>query len=140
MKTLIYQHDGKVHQMCALDASAARLAPAGAELIEVEAGTSPCAQDPQSVFFDAWTLIAGRVVLDLPKAANIRLEQIRQVRDNRLKALDTEQIIALGKGDATAVAAVEARKQVLRDIPQRLDFSKAKNAYDLQHIVPPALV
>lgn len=142
MKTIIYSHQGRVHKLQAIDAEAVKqLVPAGAPFREIPQDEPPCPTDPNEYFFDAWALLEGGLVeLDMAKAAQIRLNQIRGIRNERLKELDTEQIIALGRGDAAKVAEVESKKQSLRDIPQKLNFSSAKNAYDLRHIIPPELV
>lgn len=137
MINIAYSITGKVFTLCAIDEDAAKeLVPVGAIL----ADTHICRDDPDGLFFNAWQIVGGSLVLDLKKAASLRLEQIRERRNERLKELDTDQIIALGRGDGVKVSAVEAQKQKLRDLPASLDFSSAKNAYDLQHVFPPIIV
>ena len=79
----------------------------------------------------------------LPKARQERLEQIRGLRDTRLKALDTEYIRALEgshpRGQTTADVA--ASKQTLRDLPLLADAALASlnNTDDIDAYLPAAL-
>jgi hypothetical protein len=81
----------------------------------------------------------GKFEIDMDKAAAIHLERIREARDAALVALDTQTIMAVGKGDTEALQAVEAQKQVLRDIPQTIDLSKAQLPEELAAIWPEEL-
>ena len=66
-------------------------------------------------FRDAWTIASNRIVVDKDKAQDIHLGRIRHARNKALDKLDREQLRYLG--DAAKVLEVEARKQLLRDLP-----------------------
>lgn len=92
-------------------------------------------------FRSAWTLSSGRIDHDMDKARRIHMGRIRRIRNARLGRLDTETTIAIGKGDVAAVAAIETRKQLLRDVPQKYDvaLSAATTPDDLKAIWPAEL-
>lgn len=71
---------------------------------------------------DAWTdkHDTDTVDVDMAKAREIHLGRARKGRDAALVELDVETIKALGKGDQKELAAVEAKKQDLRDLPKKL--------------------
>jgi len=76
---------------------------------------------PESrAFRDAWTDTGRAVDHDLPKVRQIHLGRLRQQRDSELAKLDAETMKALGKGDNKKRDEVEAAKQALRDMPQRV--------------------
>lgn len=84
-----------------------------------------------------WSGLA--VVVDMPTARAIHMGRIRQARDEKLAALDTETIKALGANDDVRVAEVEAEKQTLRDIPQTFDLTGARTAVELAALWPRGL-
>jgi hypothetical protein len=79
----------------------------------------------------------------LPKARHERLEQIRGLRDTKLKALDTDYIRALEgshpRGRSTTDVAAE--KQTLRDLPPFVETALAAldNTDDMDAYLPAAL-
>jgi len=79
----------------------------------------------------------------LPKARQERLEQIRGLRDTRLKALDTEYIRALEgshpRGRSTTDVAAE--KRTLRDLPPLVEGTLATldNTDEIDAHLPVAL-
>ena len=69
-------------------------------------------------FRDAWADRGGGPVgVDMPRAREIQMARIRARRDAELVALDGQQLQHLGRGRGPDVAAIEAQKQVLRDLP-----------------------
>jgi hypothetical protein len=87
---------------------------------------------------NAWEFVEGVVRHNMTRAADMQMDSIRQVRNARLSALDKEVLAALGKNDLTAIAEIEAQKEILRDIPQTYadTFSSAKTIDDLKAIWP----
>ena len=79
----------------------------------------------------------------LPKAREFRLQDIRSLRDAKLKALDTEYIRALEgshpRGSTTTDVA--AAKQALRDLPPFVETALAAldNTDDMAAYLPAAL-
>lgn len=90
-------------------------------------------------FRNAWEHSGNKVQVNMNKAREIHMNQIREVRDKKLASLDVETIKALGSGNSNAVAVVEAQKQKLRDIPQTLDLTKATTPEELKAIWPEEL-
>ena len=66
-------------------------------------------------FRDAWCDVTddSKIDIDLVKAKEIKLTNLRQVRDLELKKTDQEFIVSLSKGESTT--DIEAKKQILRD-------------------------
>ena len=91
---------------------------------------------PDRIFRNAWEHGGDKVNVNMNSAREIHLGRIRMARDKALALLDVETIKAAGKGDSEALAAVEAQKQVLRDIPQTIDLTKARTPEELKAIWP----
>ncbi|MCH8844681.1 MAG: hypothetical protein IID61_17095 [SAR324 cluster bacterium] len=62
----------------------------------------------------------GKISVDMPLARAQRLEEIRVERNRRLAALDGPWMRATGQGKTAEAAAIEAKRQHLRDIPNEL--------------------
>lgn len=67
---------------------------------------------------EAWTCRNGELSLDLPKARELRLTQLRLERAQRFAALDGEYIRAQQRGQGLEAAVVEA--EALRAMPELL--------------------
>lgn len=74
-------------------------------------------------FRAAWVDTGDDVAVDMPKARVLHLARLRQERNDLLTALDAEMLRVIA--DAKALAEVEARKQVLRDLPALPDWLAA---------------
>lgn len=83
-------------------------------------------------FRDAWTDAnpTETVDVDMEKARDIHMNNIRLLRDKKFKELDVETM----KGNN-----VQAQKQVLRDIPQTFDLSNANTPEELKILIPTEL-
>ena len=73
---------------------------------------------PTRRFREAWRVVGSGVTENLPTCRSIRLAEVRRDRDARMPQFDAEWLKATGQGDAARAAAVEARRQALRDVPQ----------------------
>jgi len=62
------------------------------------------------------------IKVNMPKARGIQMDKIRVMRDKELAKKDIEYMKALEANDGSA-AAVAAKKQELRDIPQTFDLT-----------------
>ena len=62
------------------------------------------------------------IKINMPKARGIQMDKIRVMRDKELAKKDIEYMKALEANDGSA-AAVAAKKQELRDIPQTFDLT-----------------
>lgn len=80
--------------------------------------------------------------LRLPKVRAERLEQLRSARDAKLVEMDKEANHALtGRPGQRAVAAIEADRQTLRDLPPTIEAALAAmmNTDDMEAYVPDEL-
>lgn len=83
----------------------------GDMLIELPEGW----QAPNVKYRDCWAEKDGAIVIDLAKARDQKLAEIRAERDKRLEASDKAWMVAMSKGQP--VVAINAEKQALRDLP-----------------------
>jgi hypothetical protein len=81
-------------------------------------------------FRDAWKVKTGGVEVDMPRARDIHMKNIRTERNKKLEALDVETL----KGND-----VQAEKQILRDLPTTVDLSSASTAEELKALWPSEL-
>lgn len=70
-------------------------------------------------FRDAWTHDGKDVTIDATKAKDINLRRVRNARNVLLEGLDKEQLRYMS--DADKLKELEAKKQVLRDLPANLN-------------------
>lgn len=87
-------------------------------------------------FRDAWKANANLINVDLPKARDVHMNNLRVERDARLKELDVSFQIALEKGDTDAQKTIAARKQQLRDMPTTFDLSQITDLEKLKSARP----
>lgn len=73
---------------------------------------------------------AGTFSFDIEKAKELHMGKIRVARDEKLEELDLQTLKGID---------VQAEKQVLRDIPQNFDLSKAKTLEELSVLWPAEL-
>ena len=74
-------------------------------------------------FFEAWEWVDNGVIVNMPKARNIHMDQIRIIRNRELAAKDITFMRAVEDGNADAQATIKTEKQNLRDIPQTFDIT-----------------
>lgn len=85
---------------------------------------------------DAWIDDGAKIVHHMPKAREIHLAQVREVRDRKLAELDQQFMRALEKDDKQEQKRVAAEKQALRDLPATIDVEKAATVEDLKALWP----
>jgi hypothetical protein len=153
MKLLIERTDGGVSIMtivnpgeteeqiaAAIDAEIAKWQSSGALRARRYWRAAPDSLPTDRTFRDAWVHDgASGCKVDMEKARAIHMGRIRATRDERLKALDVETVKAVGRGDQAAAAAVEGRKQTLRDLPRTIDLTAAMTPEELKAIWPAEL-
>jgi hypothetical protein len=76
--------------------------------------------------------------INMTRAREIHLAEIRRVRNLQLAAMDIAFMRAVEVGDTGAQATIGTEKQVLRDIPQTFDLSTQSPA-QLKRRWPPEL-
>ena len=82
----------------------------------------------------AWIDNAGRVGFDMAKAREIHRDKLRVDRMAQFTQLDIDQQRALVAKDDAQVAAIEAQKQVLRDLPDDPRIDAAATVDELKQI------
>jgi len=89
---------------------------------------------------DAWADTgAGPLTHDMPRARGLHLARVRLARAKRFAELDSEWMRAAGQGKKADEAAVEARRQALRDLPATLGVEAATTVEDLKACWSPLL-
>lgn len=88
---------------------------------------------PDRSFRDAWTddLPTETIDIHMGRAREIHMNRIRKARDDHLSSLDLETF----RGND-----VQDKKQILRDIPQKFDLSKAQTPDELKLLWPVELL
>jgi hypothetical protein len=87
-------------------------------------------------FRNAWTHDGSRVTVDMPKARVLHMDHIRRARQPVLDQLDKDWMKATGQRKSAEADAIEAQRQVLRDIPQTLDLTQAATPDELKALWP----
>lgn len=90
-------------------------------------------------FREAWSLNGRAVDVDMGKARNIHMGRIRRARDAAMPQLDVLWTRAAAGKDQAAADAVEARRQVLRDLPSTFNLSAAETPAELKALWPKEL-
>ena len=73
-------------------------------------------------FFNVWEWVEDAVRVNMPKARDIHMDKIREMRNKELAKKDIEYMRALEADDGSSTA-IAAEKQALRDIPQTFDLT-----------------
>ena len=68
-----------------------------------------------------WVLDGEKVVVSVESVANEMKWNIRNIRDVKLKALDVPSMRALEDGDVEKSAEIKEKKQILRDLPEKVE-------------------
>ena len=76
------------------------------------------------------------IIVNMTKAREIHLAEIRRVRDRELAAEDINMLQAIESNDTGARSRVGKRKQELRDMPQRIDLNAPRTPEALYRTWP----
>ena len=79
------------------------------------------------------------ITVDMPKARDIWRDKIRADRDEKLKQLDVDFMLAVESGDTAQQALIATKKQQMRDAPSDSRIDTAETPEDLKQIVPAGL-
>lgn len=93
----------------------------------------------ERLFRDSWVISGGLPCHDMGKCRDIWRDEMREARKPKLETLDIEMQRALGVGDAAKRDQVEARKQVLRDVPADPAIDTATTLDELKAVWPAEL-
>ena len=88
-------------------------------------------------FRNAWVDDGKAIVHDMDKAKQLKREHLRHERAGVFPVLDAQWSRAFGQGKADEAAAVERRRQVLRDLPADPRIEAATTVDDLHAIKLP---
>ena len=95
---------------------------------------------PDEYFRKAWKLNGSNVEVDMPMAREIHMNEIRKLRTPKLEEADRAVQIAEHAGDNAKKATEAAKRQALRDIPQKFDLSVYATPEELKAAIPEELV
>lgn len=90
-------------------------------------------------FRDAWQLNGEVVDHNLDKAKNIKLDCIRQVRNEKLAKLDMELLKAAEQERRDDVKEIMKLKQELRDLPQTINIHGCQDIESIKNLSHPLL-
>ena len=107
--------------------------PAGLSVVEVDSLPATRA------FRNAWELVDGAVVVNMPRARDIHKSKLRELRAPKLAALDVEYQRADEAGDAAEKARIAAQKQALRDVTSDPAIAAASTPEALAAVLPECL-
>ncbi len=99
-----------------------------------------CMDDPNHIARQAWKLVDGKIEVDLEKAKKLFMDYLRNVRSNKFKQLDIEQLKALATENKQKVKEIEEEKEALRKMPESINWEMVETVYDLFHVMPPILM
>lgn len=91
-------------------------------------------------FLAAWTLSGKGIEVDMERARDVHRDRLRAAREPHIRAADVDFSRAIESGDDEARAAAAARRQALRDLPQRGEIEAAKTPGELRAFWPSELV
>lgn len=105
--------------------------------------TDPLPVDPgnpkRRLFRQSWTVVAGKVAVDMTKARVEKLASIRVLRDKKLA--DTDKLVARATddNDQPELARLRSLRRTLRDLPATVDLTVFTDPVSLDQFVPPEL-
>lgn len=89
-------------------------------------------------FRNAWK-DTGKIEVDLPKARNLHMDNLRVIRNKMLYDLDVQYLKALELKDGTD-AQIAAQKQLLRNMPQDYPLDNISDLDELKNYIPAILL
>jgi len=90
-------------------------------------------------FRNAWTHDSSAIFVDMVKARDLKMGDLRKVRNAKLKSLDVTFMLALEKGDSEATKEIATKKQELRDLPQTVSMEHIDTPEALKDFTPEIL-
>ncbi len=89
-------------------------------------------------FRNAW-IDDGQIKVDIDKARVIHMDNLRIMRNDKLKNLDIEYMKASEQNNTNEMSIIASKKQDLRDMPQNTDLSLISDLKELQEFIPEIL-
>lgn len=86
-------------------------------------------------FRDAWRLVDDAIIIDMPRAIEIHIEHLCELRDKKLKELDLESLKILESGRVDGLDRILTQKQLLREMPEDSIF-EVEDLTKLRNLIP----
>ena len=83
-------------------------------------------------FRDAWVIGDKTVNIEVTRARDCIRNKLRELRTPIFQKLDEEFMRAVEDNDTASIATIKAKKQALRDLPQRTEILNANNIAELK--------
>jgi len=106
-----------------------------ARVFEVQVDTLPFSR----TFRNAWRFKDGKITIDLEAAKQLKMQTIRNIRDEQLRALDRVFMFAIERNDSNALLQIRNRKQELRNLPDTDVFAGISDLDELENFLPAIL-
>ncbi len=121
-----------------LHALAAKDLPSGVsyEIIDVSDYPRDENNEIDRYFRDAWKINIDKIDCDIEKAYKIKMDKLRNQRDQILKELDIDFMKAVESQDQAMIKSISEKKQALRDMPVSIDLNQFKDVKLLKAFVP----
>jgi hypothetical protein len=91
---------------------------------------------PSRAYRNAWRLSGGKVEHDMTLARQMKLDELRAVRDAKLAVTDGPFLRAQEHGDQTEIERLKSLRQRLRDIPQTTRLAEVTDPDALKAFTP----
>jgi hypothetical protein len=104
----------------------------------VETNPTP-SNDVGRTFRDAWEDEGTKVQVNMAKARIIHMDRIRAARDEKLKSLDLDYMLADEQNNQAEKDRIATQKQALRDLPATADLNQFAAPESLKAFWPPEL-
>lgn len=93
-----------------------------------------------ATFYDAIRLDNnGDAYIDMDIARIMWMDNLRRIRNIKIKPLDIESLRAIENNDFEGMQAVIAKKKILRDMPETYDLSQVQTWQELLTMWPDCL-
>ena len=144
MKYLIKNKDGSVSIMNTVGGATpeeclAKWHPSEKIKVESHRAVNDSEIPDDRYFRDAWSHKLDKIEVDMPKAMDIHLGRLREMRKPKLEALDIESMRAIEEDDKDKQRQIAADKKALRDVTISPDVLNASTPEELKNAVPSIL-
>jgi len=147
MKFIIYEEDKSVtvvspaYSLCVdeeniedfLNKIALKVIPKGLSYFFIENTEMP------TLFREAWKISEEKIIIDMEKAREIKMNEIRELRSAKLAELDIEELKVMRKKDKIQLDELYIKKERLCDLPATYDLLQFVTAEELAEALPEEL-
>lgn len=90
-------------------------------------------------FRNAWAIVDNKISIDMPKAIEIHLDNLREIRKPILESLDVEFSKAVEENNEAAKFDIVSKKNKLRDVTKLPQILNSKTPEELKSFIPEIL-